>query len=325
MFKSIIGHEQIKSYFEKAIVHNNVAQSYIFEGKSGIGKKSMAKELAKTLLCPESNFACNNCNSCYQIDANTHPDWIVIEKDTQFTKIETVRQKVVNEMNIKPYQSKYKIIMISEAETLTPEGQNALLKTIEEPPSYGIVILVTENRDKLLPTIKSRCTMLRFNPLIESQINKYLQTQQTGIFNKEVYVKFCDGSIGMLQKMLDDETFIEHRKQSIAYLKRIETADMIGVYSLVNEIVEEKEKIMDMLNFWFLFYRDVAFVKSMETSDLYFLDYKKYIKEQAANVSFYRIGANLDAIQEAKNKLNKNVYGLFVMENLLLSLKNRSK
>ena len=138
-FNKVIGHENIKEYFKRAIQSKKVAHSYIFEGPEGVGKKMIAIEFAKMLLCEDEkgDKPCNQCKACHMIDAHTHPDIIVAERDTKVTKIDTIREKVVKEMGIKPYQGKNKVIIVAEADTVTVEGQNAMLKTIEEPPGYG--------------------------------------------------------------------------------------------------------------------------------------------------------------------------------------------
>ena len=146
LFQDIRGHEDIKKYFKKAIQADKISHSYIFEGPKGVGKKMMAMSLAKALLCQGEDRPCGKCKACTLVEAGTHPDIIKVDKDTRTTKIDTIREQVVKNMDIKPNQGPYKIIIVTEADTVTIEGQNAMLKTIEEPPSYGMIILYNIER-----------------------------------------------------------------------------------------------------------------------------------------------------------------------------------
>lgn len=326
-FNKVIGHKTIKEYFNRALPMDKVSHSYIFEGPEGVGKKTVAIELAKMLLCEnkENNTPCNQCKSCHMIDSQTHPDVIVVHRDTKVTRIDTIREKVVKEMGIKPYQGNYKIMIIAEADTVTTEGQNAMLKTIEEPPSYGIVILAVQNMSKLLPTIKSRCIHMRFSPLTEAEIGGYLNSRGITGLNKDIYAKFSEGSIGIANKLIEDEAFIEQRRMSIEYLKRLNNANMMGLYELVKEICDQKESILQILDFWLLWHRDIALQKSTGSDNLYYLDYKSDILDTAYKLTYNKISTNIVSIKEAKREIEQNIYATFVIENLLLKLKERKK
>ncbi|MEG0799268.1 MAG: DNA polymerase III subunit [Clostridium sp.] len=326
-FSKVIGHRTIKEYFNRAVGADKVSHSYIFEGPEGVGKKMVAMELAKILLCEEkeNNTACNKCKSCHMIEAHTHPDIIVVNKDTKVTKIDTIRDKVVKEMGIKPYQGNYKIIIVAEADTVTIEGQNAMLKTIEETPSYGIVILVVQNIAKLLPTIKSRCIHMRFNALMQKEIMEYLGTKGITGQNKEIYTKFCEGSIGMANKLIEDKIFIEQRRKSIEYLRRLDSANMMQLYDVVKELCDQKEIITSILDFWLLWYRDVALLKSTGSDNLYYLDYKSDLLDTTHKLTYNKISNNIVSVKEAKREIEQNIYATFVIENLLLKLKERKR
>ena len=159
-FEEIIGHKQMIEHLKNAIQLEKVSHAYIFEGEKGCGKKTVSEAFAAALQCEhqkEGTDACGTCRSCRQAANKNHPDIIhIIHEKPNSIGVEEIREQVVNDIQIKPYSSKYKIYIISEAEKLTAQAQNALLKTIEEPPSYGIIILLTNNASVLLPTILSR-------------------------------------------------------------------------------------------------------------------------------------------------------------------------
>lgn len=325
LFQDIRGHEDIKKYFKKAIQTDKISHSYIFEGPKGVGKKMMAMSLAKALLCQGEDRPCGKCKACTLVEAGTHPDIIKVDKDTRTTKIDTIREQVVKNMDIKPYQGPYKIIIVTEADTVTIEGQNAMLKTIEEPPSYGMIILITENLAKLLPTIKSRCIQLRFNPLNQTQIMEYLQGYPISEVQKEIYAQFAEGSIGTAKKLIEDEDFLEERRTSINYLLDLQKADLMQMYNIQKSICEDKEFISSLLEFWLLWYRDLAILKATGEGNLYYLDYKTHLLDMASKLTYNTIDRHIKLIKDATMQINQNIYPTFVIENLLLKIKERKK
>ena len=185
-FENLIGNEKIKTILTNAIQSNNVLHSYLFTGIDGIGKSLFAKEFANMILCTSDNKKpCQNCKSCLEFQGESHPDFLQIEpEDGKTIKIEQIRylQEKIAE---KPITSEKKVYIINECDTLTREASNALLKTLEEPPIYATIILITANESKLLVTIKSRCTKMAFQPLSEIEIKTYLKQKSLDI-NKEI-------------------------------------------------------------------------------------------------------------------------------------------
>ena len=327
-FDKIIGNEDAKLYFNKAVKDKQLSHSYIFEGPYGVGKKTFALELAKFILCENEDSnerPCNKCKACHMINSKTHPDVIHIEKDTKVTKVENIRENIVREMEIKPYQSDYKIVIVKAADSINIQGQNALLKTIEEPPSYGIIILVCENIASLLPTIKSRCIVVRFNPIDKLQMKAYLNEKGIVGVQQDIYGKLSDGSIGVVEDILNDETYMEIRKQSITYLERLDKAQVMEVYDIVKEITDQKEDIEKILQFWLCWYRDIAVVKAAGQQDLYYKDYQQQLLDTAYKLTYNKVSQNIESIKGAILDIKQNIYSTFVIENLLLQLKERKK
>ncbi|QEH67446.1 DNA polymerase III subunit delta' [Cellulosilyticum sp. WCF-2] len=326
-FQDIIGNEDAKEYFIKALTKNHLSHSYIFEGPYGVGKKTFARKLAKAILCEQrkNDKACNECQSCHMVEAGTHPDIITIEKDTKVTKVDNIRENIVREMEIKPYQAEHKIIIVNAADTINVQGQNAMLKTIEEPPSYGIVVLVCENLASMLPTIKSRCITVRFNPLSKEKMSSYLERKGISGEEKEVYTKLSEGSIGVINDILQDELYLQLRKQSVEYIERLNKANLLQLYDLVKEITDQKEDIEKILEFWLFWYRDIAVIKTTNSRDLYYLDYQKQLLDMSQKLTYNKVSQNIESIKHAILDIKQNIYSTFVIENLLLKLKERKK
>lgn len=194
-FEKIIGNDDNKKLLENTVKSNNVLHSYLFFGTEGIGKKVFAKEFSKMILCnSEDEKPCNKCKSCIEFDSNNNPDFFVIEPDGSSIKIEQIRQMQKSILE-KPIESNKKVYIINDAETMTKEAQNCMLKTLEEPQDFIVIILIASNENNILPTVKSRCTKIFFRNLDDADIIKYVNEKNSEInINKDI-LKLCNGSI----------------------------------------------------------------------------------------------------------------------------------
>lgn len=189
-FKGIVGHEDIIAHFKSSIETGNVAHAYIISGDAGSGKKALAYAFAETLECEAGGTeACGTCQSCLQVSTGNYPDIITVTHEKpNLISVDEVRDQLINTIDIKPYKGKYKIYIIPDAELLNVQAQNAMLKTIEEPPAYAVILLLTTNLDKLLETVKSRCLKLQTKPIRERDVLAYL-TNVMGLTKEKAY--FC--------------------------------------------------------------------------------------------------------------------------------------
>ena len=245
MFQNILGNESIKKLLIEALKNDQVSHSYLFVGNSGIGKKMIAKEFAKGILClDEENKYCDNCKSCLEFDSNNNPDFSIIEPDGNVLKIDQIRemQKKVQE---KPIISKRKVYIINNADKMKSEAQNALLKTLEEPPEFVTIILVGENENAFLATIKSRCMILHFNSISNQDMEKYLKNN----YNIDVTENMLDvfhGSIGKAIELKDKQ---EGYKVIESAIDNIEKEDLIDFTKKLEILYNSKDEIFDMLDY----------------------------------------------------------------------------
>ena len=177
-FAEIIGQQELKEYFRRADAGERLAHAYIVEGSRGSGKRMLAEAAANFLLCREmtGGESCGRCRDCLQFASGNHPDVIYVQpsKKTGYG-VDDIREMVLRELEIRPYQSRYKIYIIEAAESMTVPAQNVLLKTIEEPPAYALFFLLTENKDRLLETVLSRCIRLQLQPLSPAEMREFLK------------------------------------------------------------------------------------------------------------------------------------------------------
>ena len=250
-FKDVVGHKDIIKYIRNAVNEDQVSHAYILNGQRGSGKKLLASLFAMTLLCEKGGpDPCNECHSCRQAESGNHPDIIkVTHEKPNSISVDDIREQVNNTIMIKPYQGPYKVYIIPQADMMTPQAQNALLKTIEEPPEYAVIMLLTENADTLLPTINSRCVMLKLRNIKDTLIKKYLmETMQVPDYKADMCTAFAQGNMGRAIMLANSEHFNEIRDEAVQLLKYINEMELSEIVQAVSRITAYKLEINDYLD-----------------------------------------------------------------------------
>ncbi len=324
-FAQIYGHDMIKEHLQKGIELNKVSHAYIFNGSLGAGKKTVAQLFAKTLQCEKGGAEpCNECHSCIQSESGNQPDiiWLRHEKPASIG-VDDIREQLIGDMQIKPYSSKYKIYIIDEAEKLTVQAQNALLKTIEEPPAYGIVILLTTNADIFLQTIISRCVKLDFKPVSDELVKKYLKDNyDVTDYECRFAAAFAQGNIGRAITIVTSDEFAQLRDEVMHVVKYAKDMTIAEVMAEIKSIAHYKLTIDDYLDLMAMWYRDVLIFKSTnDTNRLVFKDEIPLIREQAVACSYEGLEDILNSIDKVKIRLKANVNFDLVIELLIMAIK----
>ena len=290
-FEKIRGQRFAKKYLSNSIKSNMISHAYMFEGPSGVGKNTMARELATTLLEMENLF-----NS---------PDYIEITPDGNSIKIAQIR-KLQSDILVKPYKS-YKIYVIDEAQKMTVEAQNALLKTLEEPPKYAIIILITNNKESLLDTIKSRCEIIKFTPIPLVEVADYLT--QTGVDKNRasLLANFSRGSMQKAIELSESEDFHIMRDEVQKYVETFLTGSMLDIMDIQSSIEKYKDNITNVLDLLVNYFRDIMMVKeNVYSSMIINLDRLVFIKNMSTKITYSQLSKIIDIIEETKNKLRSN-------------------
>lgn len=325
-FDSAVGNRQIKEYFEKAIQLNKISHGYILSGEDGMGKMELAKAFAQMVQCEgQGKKPCMECHSCKQFLSGNHPDIVYVKHEKPgVIGVDDVRSGINSDILIKPYSSPYKIYIVDEAEKMSIQAQNALLKTIEEPPSYGIILLLTSNAEGFLPTILSRCMVLHLKPVSDGEMTEYLKGQ--GIFEERIptLVKFSRGNVGKAMRMAQSESFTVMIEQIMTLLKKADQMNIHELLGFVAILTGYKLEIRDCLDFMQMWYRDALMLKA--TNDLNLLIFKEEyaaIREVGNKKSYEAIEKIIQAIDTAKRRLDANVNFELTMEILLLAMKEK--
>lgn len=245
MFEDIIGNEKIKELLKHTIENKKASHSYLFIGTEGIGKKLIAQEFSKALLCLNEPKYCNKCKSCIEFDSANNPDFNIIEPDGNSIKIEQIRE-IQRKVAEKPIISSRKIYIINNSDKMTTESQNCLLKTLEEPPQYITIILIGTNESAFLSTIKSRCTILHFQDIKEEKIQQYLKEKQNIEIQDPYILKAFGGSIG---KALEIQKKQEQYTQIRKILTNLRNMDIIEIFQKLQILYDSKEEIIDLLQY----------------------------------------------------------------------------
>lgn len=252
-FKNIIGNKEAKDYLKSSIANNNILHSYLFLGTEGIGKKIIAKEFAKNILCQNTEEEICTCKSCTYFISDNHPDFFLINEEGGTIKIDQIR-KITEKVIEKPIISDRKVYIINDAEKMTKEAQNCLLKTLEEPPEYVTIILISSNENVILNTIKSRCMMLKFKNISEEDLRKFA-TEILGYEDlTENLLKSFGGSIARAIKLK------ENSKKYISlenFVKDLSKRDIIDIM-IDAKIIYDKENIGDILDYLTVCLFDIA-------------------------------------------------------------------
>lgn len=326
-FKDVVGHKNIIKYIESAVMADAVSHAYILNGERGSGKTLLANLFAMSMQCQnrkEDGDACGKCQSCRQALSGNQPDIIkVTHEKPNSISVDDIRTQVNNDIVIKPYSSKYKIYIIEDADLMTVQAQNALLKTIEEPPAYAVIMLLTVNAETLLPTIRSRCVMMKLRNIKDKLIKKYLLEQMdVPDYKADVCVAFAQGSMGKAIMLATSDYFNEIKEEVIHLLRNMDDMSVSDLMDAAKRAMSYKLDINDYFDMIAIWYRDVLIYKATKNVDrVVFSDQLRYIKDRASKSSYEGIENILDGLEKAKARLKANVSFELTFELLLLTIK----
>lgn len=251
MFNNILGNDKIKELLVNSIKNNKTSHSYLFVGTEGIGKKLIAKEFAKMILCTDENKYCGKCKSCIEFDTNNNPDFKIIEPDGNSLKIEQIRE-FQSKVAEKPIISNRKVYIINDSDKMTTEAQNCLLKTLEEPPEFVTIILIGQNENSFLSTIKSRCMILHFEEISNKIIEEYLEKNYQTKINSKIMIDAFQGSIGKAIQLKEKQEEYEKIEDIVYSFEKKDKIDILNMSEIIYKAKEEKDEILDYMNIIFL-------------------------------------------------------------------------
>ena len=330
-FAEIIGQKEIKNHLQKALEQDQISHAYIINGEKDSGKMMIARTFAAAFFCEtETTDACGECPSCKKVEHFNHPDVIyVTHENPSLIKVDEIRDQLVQDMYIKPYTGSRKIYIVEDAQLMGEAAQNALLKSLEEPPAYVTIFLLTDNVSALLDTILSRCILLNIRPVINErdEVERILtRTYQMPDYEAEEIINLSQGNVGKAFALASNEDFRGLMERVLNLVVRISSCNSFEISKMAEKLqTEDKEKLinlkdyLDLLEIW---YRDVLLYKSTANQEyIYFKNRILEVKKQAKRAKYANLNSVLEKIEVCRSQIRLNIDKKTVLITLLHELK----
>ena len=319
-FADICGHNRIIEVLRRSLRTHKTAHSYLFEGVSGCGRKKTALALIQAIFCSVKNDdACGVCPSCRKVAGGSHPDIHLLEplKDKRDISIEQVRQ-LQRELSLRPYEAPRKTCIIDPAERMNANSANSLLKTLEEPPGHALIILLTENAGMLLPTIRSRCQLIRFAPLSPEHLAGLLQQ---GGRDENTAALLAQMACGSMQRAveLDNEVLVARRDEVLSHLSRLTTGQIATVFNAAEELSGDRETTLELLDMLISFYRDAVHLNS-GVNDIINVGIRSAIEKIATRQPLPKTLELLEKICDVRKDVVRNANSKLALDHLFMTL-----
>ena len=313
-FRGVVGHADAVAALRNALRTGRISHAWLFAGEEGSGKHFLAKTFAAALLCREGgDEPCMRCASCGRVLAGTQPDLVeLVREKPDLISVKEIREQVVGNVGLRPYDSRYKVYILDDAEKMNPQAQNALLKTIEEPPAYAVLLLLANSPEALRPTILSRCTRIDVRPVADAEVREFL-TREHGVPPKdaEVAAAFAQGNPGRAKEIALEGTFAGRCEAVLGLARSARELPLARLSSDAEAILKDGasvREIQDILRVW---YRDVLVYKV--AGDLERIVFRRTpeeaarVRAEAALLSYEGLGEIFDAIERAGDAVRANV------------------
>ena len=328
-WNDVVGQKQLTDNLKNALKYNKISHAYLIQGEKLSGKMMIADLFARALQCEarEGVKPCNQCRSCKQAINRNHPDIVYVEHDKpNVISVDNIRQQINGDIAIKPYSGSYKIYIMDEAEKMNVQAQNALLKTLEEPPKYAVLLLLATRVEAMLQTILSRCVVLNTKPVPDDMIKRYLMDKvEIPDYRASVCASFARGNVGRAIELAANEEFDHMKSSVIGTMKRISDMEVNQMAAEVKKITEEKFDKNDYLDLCFIWFRDVLLYKACgsngDRSHIIFKEELSDIANAAKRYSYEGIERIIHSIDRARSRIGANVNFDLTMELLFLDMK----
>jgi len=322
-FSDIIGQNEVVNSLKTLLKDDCTRHAYIFAGPEGIGKRLVAKTFAAALLCGERNSfdSCEKCQSCLLFKSGTNPDFFVLVSEGRSIGVDEIR-RMQQDVSIRPMYSAKKVYLIEEADKMTVQAQNCLLKTLEEPPGYAVIILTTKNSNSLLETIKSRSILYNFRKNTNEEVKTCVQQINVdNVSGIDFIVSYADGVPGKAIELIESEDFRSNRDKTIEVVLKLKKSKLMDVFETYGFFEENKENIDSILDIMLLFYRDLLIAKKTGNENMLINSDKKDIIIR--NIDEFRIDElikNIDVIEQARKNIKQNANYQLVIEVMLMKI-----
>ena len=321
---NLIGNEWAIEMLKKHVTRDTTRHAYLFAGPPGLGRRTLALRFAQALNCPtpvEPGIPCGQCRDCRQIAAMQHADLSVIQADTEggTLKVDQIRE-ARRALVLKPYQAKYRVALFLRFQEANDNAANALLKTLEEAPSYAVLILTADNPEQLLPTIVSRCEVIRLRPLRVEEVQSELETRGLETRDAKLIAHLSGGRFGYALRLLEDESILGRREERLNDLQSLISATRVEKFAYADKLSKDKESMRQAIMIWLSYWRDVMLRTAHAETPLVNVDRNVEIEDLAQRLDLSVARRVVSGLEDVLEKMERNVNSRLLAEVLLLDL-----
>jgi len=322
----LTGHEWAVDMLKKHIIHGSTRHAYLLAGPPGLGRRTLAVRFAQALNCQtpvETGIACGVCRDCKQIESMKHADLTIVQSDSEggILKVDQIRE-ARKTLILKPYMSKYRVALFLRFQEANDNAANALLKTLEEAPSYAVLILTADNPEQLLPTILSRCEVLRLRPLRVEKVQKALEGRGVETSRARLIAHISGGRMGYAIRLIENDTLLERREERLNDLLTLLPASRVEKFAYADKLAKDKDAMRQTISFWISYWRDVMLRAAQAETPLVNVDRNLEIEDLAGRMDLPSARTVVGGLENALEKLERNVNPRLLAEVLLLDLPN---
>lgn len=321
---NLIGHEWAVEMLKKHVANGTTRHAYLFAGPPGLGRRTLALRFAQALNCPmplEPGVPCGGCRDCKQIAAMQYADLTVVQAETEggVLKVDQIRE-ARRTLILKPYQARYRVALFLRFQEANDNAANALLKTLEEAPSYAVLVLTADSPEQLLPTIVSRCEVLRLRPLRVEEVQKQLETRGLETNTAKLIAHISGGRFGYALRLLDDESLLGMREERLNDLQRLISASRVEKFTYAEKLAKDKESMRQVILIWLSYWRDLMLKTARAGTPLVNVDRDAEIEDLAQRLDLSSARRMVSGLEDVLEKMERNVNSRLLAEVLLLDL-----
>jgi len=321
---NLVGHEWAVDMLKKHVINGTTRHAYLFAGPPGLGRRTLALRFAQALNCPtpvDAGIPCGECRDCKQIETMQHADLTIIQAESEggTLKVDQIRE-TRRSLTLKPYQANYRVALFLRFQEANDNAANALLKTLEEAPSYAVLILTADNPEQLLPTIVSRCEVLRLRPLKIESVQSALENRGVETNLAKLIAHISGGRFGYALRLIENEALLEKREERLNDLQSLISASRVEKFAYADKLARDKESMRQAVLIWLSYWRDVMLRSAQAETPLVNVDRNVEIEDLAGRLNLSIARRAVSDFEDVLEKMERNVNSRLLAEVLLLDL-----